>query len=184
MNGMEVQHDEQKLPRSPGWDYSKNSKPFKLKLKPNSDVTPLRDKIWRRKAQIEKNFSTSQTRDSIMTSLQNFKAPGHLPYLALQARIASPECGHGSTSTRLFVMSEPAGSERSIGYNSARVGTPLSNSTIVVETQTRLRSEKLAHTNREEEGDSLVLSNNMTLGATGGVHHGRSQWIGAQRVQS
>ena len=126
MNGMEVQHDEQKLPRSPGWDYSKNSKPFKLKLKPNSDVTPLRDKIWRRKAQIEKNFSTSQTRDSIMTSLQNFKAPGHLPYLALQARIASPECGHGSTSTRLFVMSDHAGSERSIGYNSARVGTPLS----------------------------------------------------------
>ena len=58
------------------------------------------------------------------------------------------------------------------------------NTTIVVETQTRLRSEKLAHTNREEEGDSLVLSNNMTLGATGGVHHGRSQWIGAQRVQS
>ena len=62
------------------------------------------------------------------------------------------------------------------------------NTTIVVETQTRLRSEKLAYTNRErEDGDSLVgvkTRLNMTLGATGGVHHGRSQGIGAQRVQS
>lgn len=82
-------------------------------------------------------------------------------------------------------MSEPAGSERSIGYNSARVGTPLSKhhhrgrnaDSIAI-------GETCIHEPQREDGDNLVLSNNMTLGATGGVHHGRSQWIGAQRVQS